>query len=101
LICTRKRASGTYFGAQTSFVCPRTCRLLTLFLRELIPERTIVSLKYAPQEHVNPLPDNKYEYDMTTERDIRNQLAYAEEKGVEKGMKKEPKPPSRRWGNVE
>ncbi|MBQ3440373.1 MAG: hypothetical protein IJG35_10390 [Bacteroidales bacterium] len=23
---------------------------------------------------------------MTTERDIRNQLAYAEEKGVEKGM---------------
>ena len=34
-------------------------RLLTLFLRELIPERTIVSLKYAPQEHVNPLPDSK------------------------------------------
>lgn len=59
LICTRKRASGTYFGVQTSFVCPRTCRLLTLFLRELIPERTIVSLKYAPQKHVNPLPDSK------------------------------------------
>lgn len=34
-------------------------RLLTLFLQELIPERTIVSLKYAPQEHVNPIPDNK------------------------------------------
>ena len=34
-------------------------RLLTLFLQELIPERKIVSLKYAPQEHVNPLPDDK------------------------------------------
>ena len=26
---------------------------------------------------------------MTTERDIRNQIAYAEEKGMEKGMEKE------------
>ena len=34
-------------------------RLLTLFLQEIIPERKIVSLKYAPQEHVNPLPDDK------------------------------------------
>ena len=34
-------------------------RLLTLFLQELIPERKIVSLSYAPQEHINPLPDNK------------------------------------------
>lgn len=34
-------------------------RLLTLFLQELIPERRIVSLSYAPQEHINPLPDNK------------------------------------------
>ena len=59
LICTRKPTSGTHFGVQTSFVCPRTCRLLTLFLRELIPEQTIVSLKYAPQEHVNPIPDSK------------------------------------------
>ena len=34
-------------------------RLLTLFLQELIPERRIVSLSYGPQEHINPLPDNK------------------------------------------
>ena len=34
---------------------------------------------FTPQEKI------KYEYDMTTERDIRNQIAYAEEKGVEKG----------------
>ena len=36
-------------------------------------------LLFTPQEKI------KYEYDMTTERDIRNQIAYAEEKGVEKG----------------
>ena len=34
---------------------------------------------FTPQEKI------KYEYDMTTERDIRNQIAYAEEKGMEKG----------------
>ena len=34
-------------------------RLLQLLLAELIPERTIQSLTYAPQEHVNPFPDNK------------------------------------------
>ena len=34
-------------------------RLLKLFLEELIPERKIADLKYAPQEHVNPFPDNK------------------------------------------
>ena len=33
----------------------------------------------------------KYQQDMTTERDIRNQIAYAEEKGLEKGMEKERK----------
>ena len=33
--------------------------LLKLFLEELIPERKIADLKYAPQEHVNPFPDNK------------------------------------------
>jgi len=37
---------------------------------------------FTPQEKI------KYEYDMTTERDIRNQLAYEEEKGVEKGIEK-------------
>ena len=34
-------------------------QLLKLFLEELIPERKIAHLKYAPQEHVNPFPDNK------------------------------------------
>lgn len=33
--------------------------LLKLFLEELIPERKIADLKYAPQEHLNPFPDNK------------------------------------------
>ena len=28
----------------------------------------------------------KYEYAMTTERDIRNQIRYAEKQGVEKGL---------------
>ena len=35
-----------------------------------------------PQEKI------KYEFDMTTERDIRNQIAFAEKKGIEKGMEK-------------
>ena len=35
---------------------------------------------YTPQEKI------KYDNDMTTERDIRNQIAYAEEKGIERGM---------------
>ena len=30
----------------------------------------------------------KYHNDMTTERDIRNQIAYAREKGIEEGMEK-------------
>lgn len=34
-------------------------RLLTLFLQELIPERKIVKISYAPQEHINPIPDDK------------------------------------------
>ena len=34
-------------------------QLLKLFLETLIPERKIADLKYAPQEHVNPFPDNK------------------------------------------
>ena len=34
-------------------------QLLKLFLEALIPERRIADLKYAPQEHVNPFPDNK------------------------------------------
>ena len=43
----------------------------------MIPRKLLL---FTPQEKI------KYEYDMTTERDIRNQLAYAEEKGVEKGI---------------
>lgn len=34
---------------------------------------------FTPQELT------KYDFDMTTERDIKNQIAYAEEKGLEKG----------------
>ena len=33
--------------------------LLTLLLQELIPERQIVDIKYAPQEHTNPNPDKR------------------------------------------
>ena len=35
---------------------PSSKRLLTLLLQELIPERKIVDIKYAPQEHTNPNP---------------------------------------------
>ena len=34
---------------------------------------------FAPEDKI------KYEYAMTTERDIRNQIRYAEKKGIEKG----------------
>lgn len=36
--------------------------------------------KFTPEEKV------KYEYDMTTERDIRNQIAYSREEGREQGL---------------
>ena len=36
--------------------------------------------KFAPQERT------KYIYDMTTERDIKNQIAYAEKHGREEGL---------------
>ena len=35
---------------------------------------------FAPEEKI------KYHNDMTTERDIKNQIAYAEQKGFEKGF---------------
>ena len=38
---------------------PSSKRLLTLLLQELIPERRIVDIKYAPQEHTNPNPDKR------------------------------------------
>ncbi len=37
---------------------------------------------FTPQEKIN------YEFDMTTERDIKNQIAFAEEKGIAKGMER-------------
>lgn len=36
--------------------------------------------KFAPEEKI------RYEYDMTTERDIRNQIAYGREEGREQGL---------------
>jgi predicted transposase/invertase (TIGR01784 family) len=39
--------------------------------------------KFTPQEKT------KFEYDMRTERDLRNQIAYAEEKGREEGREEE------------
>ena len=33
--------------------------IMELFLKELIPERKIVKLKYEPQEHINPWPGKK------------------------------------------
>lgn len=37
---------------------------------------------FTPQEKI------KYEFDMTTARDIKNQIAFAEEKGMEKGIER-------------
>ena len=45
---------------------------------------------FAPEDKI------KYEYAMTTERDIRNQIRYAEKKGMEKGMEKEAEQIARR-----
>ncbi len=36
--------------------------------------------KFAPEERI------KYENDMTTERDIRNQIAYSREEGLKEGL---------------
>ena len=48
---------------------------------ELLFETANIS-KFAPDEKI------KYEFSMTTERDIRNQIRYAEKKGLEKGLEK-------------
>ena len=37
---------------------------------------------FTPQERIK----YEYEYDMTTERDIRNQIAFAEQKGMAEGI---------------
>ena len=47
-------------------------RLLQLLLQELIPERKIAALKYAPQEHVNEYPGKK---------DIRMDIECTDEDG--------------------
>ena len=38
--------------------------------------------KFTPEEKV------KYEHDMTTDRDIRNQIAFSREEGLKEGMEK-------------
>lgn len=38
--------------------------------------------KFTPEEKV------KYEHDMTTDRDIRNQIAYSREEGLSEGLEK-------------
>lgn len=38
--------------------------------------------KFTPEEKV------KYEHDMTTDRDIRNQIAYSREEGLAEGLEK-------------
>ena len=49
---------------------------------------------FTPEEKV------KYQEDMTTERDIRNQIAFAEQKGVERG-REEGREEGRVEGRVE
>ena len=39
--------------------------------------------KFVPEERI------KYEHDMTTERDIRNQIAYSREEGRKEGREEE------------
>ena len=48
---------------------------------ELLFETANIS-KFAIEDKI------KYKFDMTTERDIRNQIRYAERKGMEKGKEK-------------
>ena len=50
--------------------------------------KEIFRLLFDSAEIANFAPEEKakYEQNMTTERDIRNQIAYAREKGLEEGM---------------
>ena len=61
--------------------------------KEIPPEfkGEVFDLLFDSAEIANftPSEKNKYENDMTTERDIRNQIRFAEKKGMEKGMEKE------------
>ena len=58
--------------------CKRGRRVTSRLLFE-----TAEIAKFTPQEKT------KFEYDMRTERDLRNQIAYAEEKGREEGREEE------------
>ncbi len=65
----------------TVFVIRKKNRRSRQEIFELLFETANIS-KFAPDEKI------KYEFSMTTERDIRNQIRYAEKKGLEKGMEK-------------
>ena len=61
---TSTKNSGRYANILLDYWFKRTFgeereKLMRLFLQELIPERKIVKLTYAPQEHVNPWPGQK------------------------------------------
>ena len=48
-----------YWFKRTFAELPTSKRLLTLLLQELIPERSIADIRYAPQEHTNPDPGKR------------------------------------------
>ena len=53
-------------------------------------EGELFDLLFSSAELTNFTPEDKIKYhnDMTTERDIRNQIAFARDKGLEEGMEK-------------
>ena len=56
--------------------------------QERMTSKEIFRLLFDSAEIANFAPEEKakYEQNMTTERDIRNQIAYAREKGLEEGL---------------
>ena len=72
------------FGRRASpFLIPRCCPLIPL------AGRRINWLLFDSAEIANFTPEEKakYEQNMTTERDIRNQISYARDLGREEGRK--------------
>ena len=65
---------------------PTSCRTDGSSVRSV----PIIKLLFSSAEIANFTAQerNKYIHDMTTKRDIENQLVYAAEKGMEKGMEK-------------
>ena len=49
---------------------------------------TVFLLQFRLIANFTPSEKIKYEKDMTTERDIRNQIRFAEKKGIQEGMEK-------------